>query len=387
VNCPLVTIVTPSYNQGRFIRATIESVLAQDYAKIEYIIMDGGSTDETAAVVSEYSGRLKWISEKDQGQSHAINKGFQMAKGEVASWLNSDDVILPGAVSHAVRAFERNPRLGAVYGEGYRIDIDGNVKGRFLATEPFNLWKLVYLSDYILQQSTYFRREIFEEVGFVDEDLHWGMDWDLFIRIAKRYPIEYIPEYMGCIREYATAKSYAGGGKRFRELAMIMRRHCNTRYPPAYVNYGLETYCSIVCNWIEKMTPKGMEYLSRQIRWAVRAVPDQIIMRTLNAQGLYSDGWAGPKLQYMLGPGSGTVVMRGSSPHFGRGSRKQVLAIRCGVRETATFALPPGDFEFAFNVPVVSARDPVNFQLRASRWFLSKDFRRLAYKLKSITWA
>ena len=119
---PLVTIVTPSYNQGRFIRATIESVLSQDYGAIEYIVMDGGSTDNTAAVVREYSSRLKWISEKDRGQSDAINKGFRMAKGEIVSWLNSDDFILPGAVSLAVKAFERQPEIMAVYGEGYLID-------------------------------------------------------------------------------------------------------------------------------------------------------------------------------------------------------------------------------------------------------------------------
>jgi Glycosyltransferases involved in cell wall biogenesis len=128
LNHPLVTVVTPSYNQGRFIRATIESVLSQDYPNVEYIIMDGGSKDETASVAAEYAGRLTFISERDRGQSHAINKGFQMAKGEIVSWLNSDDTILPGAISHAAAAFEKNPSLGAVYGEGYLIDYDGNVK-------------------------------------------------------------------------------------------------------------------------------------------------------------------------------------------------------------------------------------------------------------------
>ena len=108
---PLVTIVTPSYNQGRFIRATIESVLAQDYPAIEYIIMDGGSTDETAAIASEYKERLTFISESDRGQSHAINKGFRMARGEIVSWINSDDIILPGAVGHAVRALGRTRAL------------------------------------------------------------------------------------------------------------------------------------------------------------------------------------------------------------------------------------------------------------------------------------
>src|SRR6266568_1020601 len=150
---PLVTIVTPSYNQGHFIRATIESVLSQDYPHVEYIIMDGGSTDETAAVVKDYASRVTFISEKDRGQSHAINKGFQMARGTVLAWLNSDDLYLPGAIRNAVDAFQRNPSAGAVYGEGYLIDRSGQSSCRFPHSEAFNLWKLVHLSDYILQQT------------------------------------------------------------------------------------------------------------------------------------------------------------------------------------------------------------------------------------------
>src|SRR6266480_6689984 len=111
---PLVTIVTPSYNQVHFIRATIESVLSQDYPHVEYLVMDGGSTDETASVVKDYASRLTFISEKDRGQSHAINKGFQMAKGTVLAWLNSDDLYLPGSIRTAVDAFQRNPSAGAV---------------------------------------------------------------------------------------------------------------------------------------------------------------------------------------------------------------------------------------------------------------------------------
>ena len=114
---PLVTVVTPSYNQGHYIRATIESVLSQDYPNLEYIIMDGGSTDATASVVKDYASRLTFISERDRGQSHAINKGFQRARGTIVSWLNSDDIYLPGAIGKAVEAFERNPAAGAVYGE------------------------------------------------------------------------------------------------------------------------------------------------------------------------------------------------------------------------------------------------------------------------------
>jgi glycosyltransferase involved in cell wall biosynthesis len=390
----LVSVVTPSFNQGRFIRATIESVLSQDYPHIEYTVMDGGSTDETAAVVSEYSSRLTWISEKDRGQSHAINKGFRMAKGEVASWLNSDDTIQPGAVRHAVRAFERNPTLGAVYGEGYRIDIEGNTTGRFPFTEPFNLWKLIYLSDYILQQTVYFRRNVFEAIGYLNEDLHWGMDWDILIRIGKAFQIEYIPEYMGSIREYAAAKSFAGGGKRFRELATLMRHHGGLRYPPGYIHYGLNTYADIWTEWIRKHTPRLLNWPSHYLQGALRAFAFHIIARELRtAQGLYADGWAGPKLKYMLGPGSGRAVIEGCLPTIGAFLEKQELRINCNGAHITSFHLPFGDFQLAFDVPAGSERYPCTFEVSASRSFIprlksmSNDFRRLAYMLKTFAWA
>ena len=393
MNAPLVTIVTPSYNQGRFIRATIESVLSQDYPHIEYIIMDGGSTDETAAVVSEYAGRLLWISEKDRGQSHAINKGFQMARGEVVSWLNSDDIILPGAVRQAVRAFERNPMLGAVYGEGYQIDVNGKVKSRFPATEPFNLWKLIYLSDYILQQTSYFRRSVFDDIGYLDEGLNWGMDWDIFIRIGKRFAIEYIPEYMGCIREYDEAKSFAGGGKRFRELVRLMRHHGEMRYPPGYITYGLDTYSSMICRRLAAWTPQWMENSSRTMQRWLRCAADYIIIQKLrSSQGLYSDGWAAPELKYMLGPGSGTVILEGLLPDLGPALHEQQLRITCNGVDVANFALPLGHFRFTFELPAEAACRVASFRVHASKWIvpraagISDDLRRLAFMLKSFAW-
>ena len=223
---PTVTIVTPSYNQGEFIRATIESVLAQDYPRLEYIVMDGGSSDQTPAIAAEYASRLTWISEKDRGQAHAINKGFGRAKGEIVAWLNSDDILLPGAVSRAVNAFADAPaEIGGIYGEGYMMDRDGRLTRRFPATEPFNLWKLVYLSDYILQQSVFFRRAAVEEVGWLDEKLHYALDWDLLIRLGKRFGLQYVPEYFGALREYPEAKSFAGGRKRVEGIRRVIVRH------------------------------------------------------------------------------------------------------------------------------------------------------------------
>jgi len=125
-----VSIVTPSFNQGAFLKQTIESVLAQDYRNIEYIIIDGGSTDESKDILASYSDRLDyWVSEPDRGQSHAIQKGFQKATGNVFAWLNSDDLLAPHAVATAISVLQVNPSIGLVYGDRLRIDCRGNVIG------------------------------------------------------------------------------------------------------------------------------------------------------------------------------------------------------------------------------------------------------------------
>ena len=263
----IVTIVTPSYNQGQFIRTTIESVLSQDYPNVEYIVMDGGSTDQTASIVSEYASRLTFVSERDSGQSQAINKGFRRGSGAILAWLNSDDVYLPGAISTAVRALSTHPGAGMVYGEGYTIDREGKIQGRFPHSRPFDLWRLTYLSDYILQQSSYFRREALDQVGYLDEQLHYGMDWDIFVRIGMRYPVQYIPEYLGCIREHDDTKSSRGSVTRARELHALLRKHTGMRIPPGSIVYGGETVLRRLWRtWLERHTPPGSSEPSRAQR-------------------------------------------------------------------------------------------------------------------------
>jgi glycosyltransferase involved in cell wall biosynthesis len=387
---PLVTIVTPSYNQGPFIRATIESVLAQDYPNIEYIVMDGGSTDETASIVNEYASRLTWISEKDRGQSHAINKGFRMAKGSILAWINSDDVLLPGAVGKAVRAFERNPALGAVYGEGYLIDREGNVTSRFPHTQPFDLWRLVYVSDYILQQSTYFRRSALDDVGLLDEDLHYSMDWDLFIRIGKRYPIGYVPEYLGCLREYPEAKSFTGGAPRAKEIARMLRRHTGMRFPPGSIIYGLDTYRRIWCQKIAAKTPGLLNFASSKLQWFVMVGCGLLIDRAIHrSQGWYIDAWAGPVVRAMLPPPrDNEVVIRGELPDCP--IREQCVVVTLNGVTAARRKLRAGPFEIRIEVPVEFRYQAVHLVLKASRFFVPAAVdgtparRRLCYLLREV---
>jgi glycosyltransferase involved in cell wall biosynthesis len=382
---PLVTVVTPSFNQAKFIRATIESVLSQDYPNIEYIIMDGGSTDGTSAIVAPYSDRLTFLSEKDRGQGDAINKGFRMASGSIVAYLNSDDLYLPGAVSAAVAALQANPEFGAVYGEGYRIDAGGSVIARFEVTEEYNLWKLVNVSDYVLQQTVFWRRAVFDAIGFFDPDLHYGLDWEILMRTGKRYVMGYIPQFMGCLREYPEAKTAAGGAQRFREIARILRSHSSYRYPPAYFIYGLDTYEKIVCRWI------GAAFgwwprLARKLQRSVLRVSHHFIGEyAAHSQGLYSDGWASTRAHLMLPPSDGRYIELTVTLPPGPVER-QTIVVRSGRRILSRESFGLGTFVLNVPVPEDLWDAALTFTIEAARHYVpgDADRRRLCYLLERV---
>ncbi len=389
VDGPLVTVVTPSFNQGRFIRDTIESVLHQDYPHIEHLIIDGGSTDETADVVAEYGDRLVWACERDRGQSHAINKGFQRARGDIVCWVNSDDLLMPRAVSMAVDAFARQPQVGAVYGDGYLAEEDGSIKGAFPKAGRFNLWKFIYYSDYLLQPTVYVRRSVLDDVGLLDESLEWGMDWDLFIRIAKRYDLAYVPAEMAIQREYDSTKTASGGLARFRELVGIMRRHGTLRYPPAYLCYGIDTFFNVLRRrfpeWMWKRLSRRATLLFPIWKW--------FVLRTLvRWEGWYADDWATTTVRLLLPRTGKHIVIRGSLPEVFASLRGQSLRVRCNGRLIADAPLPPGDFEQVVPLAEPAAGGVVRIDLEASRYFvpqregLNDDPRRLSYLLREVGW-
>ena len=234
---PLVTIVTPSFNQGQFIRATIESVLTQDYPRIEYLVMDGGSTDDTVSILQEYSDRIRWVSEPDRGQAHAINKGWRQASGGIVAYLNSDDAYLPGAVSQAVSALQIHPEAVAVYGEGFHVDAAGAVLDRY-PTEPFDADRLREIC-FICQPTVFLRRDAIERVGYLDESLRYCMDYDLWIRLAKAgRTFSYTPHYLASTRLHADTKTLGQRGQAHSEILQVMYRHFGRVGPRLVFGYA-----------------------------------------------------------------------------------------------------------------------------------------------------
>lgn len=205
---PKISIVTPSYNQTQFIEETIRSVLLQGYPNLEYIIIDGGSTDGSLEIIKKYAPRLSyWVSEKDNGQSHAINKGWKRSNGEILSWLNSDDVLAPGALDEVARIWVEDRRYGFISGITERVDGDGKLLGKYFGSE-FNLIGTLSTSkNCVAQQSTFISRAALEQVGYLDVDLHLSMDWDLWVRIAARFPVKFVPRVWSRIRIWDDTKT------------------------------------------------------------------------------------------------------------------------------------------------------------------------------------
>lgn len=381
---PLVTIVTPSFNQAEFIRATIESVLSQNYPNLEYLVFDGGSTDGTVAILREYSSRLRFVSEKDRGQSHAINKGFQQAKGEVVAWLNSDDLFLPGAIAKGAAALAQHARVGAIYGDGYQIDRAGNRIQKFPFTGPFNLWRLTFLADYILQQTVFFRRSCVESVGWVDESLHYGMDWDLLVRLGKRYGLAYVPEELGCLREYGEAKSFAGGVKRFSELAALLQRQTGQVRAPGWWFYGLDTYDKVYAEKVKRLTPGPLRPVGEALakRWVqlCRARLDHVY---LHSQGLYTDGWAGPNLHWMVPQTDGRLLLEGRVESVTPNQRLAVW-LAGAAEPLVRLQLPPGPF--AVDVALPDHADALVLRVAAAQSFQPgpADRRTLSWRVDQI---
>ena len=224
---PVVSIITPSFNQGDFIEETIMSVLSQDYPNIEYIVIDGGSTDNTLDILQKYREHITWISEPDRGQADAVNKGFSSAKGQILGWLNSDDTLNSGALNEVVEHFLENPEVVMVYGDAYYISKDGETIGEY-RTENFSLKRLAD-TCFICQPTVFIRTDVFKDVGMFDTSLDTCMDYEYWIRIGRRFSenrISYIKgKYLANSRMYDTNKTVGSRKKVYMESMKTQNKY------------------------------------------------------------------------------------------------------------------------------------------------------------------
>ncbi|MDO9231853.1 MAG: glycosyltransferase family 2 protein [bacterium] len=224
-----ISIITPSFNQVKFIERTIQSVLSQNYPDLEYIVMDGGSTDGTIEVLKKYSDRIIWKSESDAGQSNAINKGLKMATGDIVAYLNSDDTYEPEALKKVAEFFQNNPDKKWVYGKCKIIkENDQEIRKpitfyKNLLLKKYNYAKLLS-ENFISQPATFWKREIHSKIGFFDENEHYCMDYEFWLRIGKKYPAGVINAYLANFRYYATSKSGSVNKKQFQDELRLAKK-------------------------------------------------------------------------------------------------------------------------------------------------------------------
>ncbi len=235
---PLVSVVTPTLNMVRFLEETIRSVLSQNYPHIDYIVMDGGSTDGSLEILQKYNKELRYVSKPDQGPADAINRGFELSRGSIFAYLNADDTYLPGAVEKAVRHMLANPSIGVVYGDAYHVRQSGQVIGPY-STQPFDL-QMLNRTCFICQPAAFMRRQAFSTVAGMDTRRHFAFDYDLWIRIAKLFPMMKVNDFLATSRLYPGNITLGRRSEVYREIIEITKFHYG--YVPQDWIFGYASY-------------------------------------------------------------------------------------------------------------------------------------------------
>ncbi len=237
---PKITVITPSFNQGEFIEETIKSVLGQNYPNLEYIIMDGGSTDDTLKILKKYQDKIKWFSEKDKGQTDAINKGLKIATGDILCYLNSDDCFTENSLFEVARFFDKSPDAFVVTGDCIIVDEKGQeinkairIYKKIYQFLPFSSY-LLRIVNFINQPSTFWRKEVFKRVGFFDEKLRYNMDYEYWLRILQAgFKFYYLNKPLSFFRIHSLSKGGTQFKNQFTEDLQVIEK---------YFGKGIEYY-------------------------------------------------------------------------------------------------------------------------------------------------
>lgn len=275
---PTISIITPSYNQAVYIEATIQSVVAQNYPHLEHLIIDGGSTDGTLSILQKYH-HLNWISEPDIGQANAINKGFKKSTGEIVAWLNSDDIYLPGVLHRVAEFFNTYPHIDIIYGDYHLIDQHSNVLLRKQEI-PFDYNILLYGLDYISQPTTFFRRSVFERVGYLDETLHYGLDWEYWLRLADNgCQFAHLPYYLAATRWHTDAKTLVAPPEMYAEHEAIRMKYWSK------FRFKSPSQQKLYTAWLNKRYRFKRQLLKILLRRRIDFPPGDWVLRTQANQG------------------------------------------------------------------------------------------------------
>jgi glycosyltransferase involved in cell wall biosynthesis len=277
---PLISVVVPSFNQAAFLRETLSSLVDQRYPCLEILVVDGGSTDGSVDIIREYEPHLAyWRSGKDDGQSAAINEGVERANGVLVGWLNSDDYLLPRALWSVARAYRQFPERGLYIGNGLRYDQVPNRFRSFCQRHlALNREALRSGVDYILQPATFFLRSAWLEVGGLNRDLQFCMDWDMYLRIADQHPAVVINEPLAVSREYEDTKTGGGGLERVAEINSMVERHTGKQMTPGVMHYMLESL-------LAQTAGKSSEALQHHLYKSMLALSDDFGSLCGNADG------------------------------------------------------------------------------------------------------
>lgn len=325
-NTPLVSIVTPSYNQETYLGQTLACVQAQDYPRIEHIVMDGGSRDASVTILAnaryERPKTLRWRSAPDGGQAQAVNAGLRLARGTICGWLNSDDLLFPHAVSRVVRHFADHPDHLLVYGDAQWIDADGQVLGPY-PTRPPHEGDAFRLGCFLCQPAVFFRPELFAAIGWLDEDLDTAMDYDLWCRAFAALPerIGYIRSFLACSRLHADCKTQRQRRRVYLESMRVVHRHFD-EVPEDWVLSYLDEQLDAgrtgrLCDAGELLSflraafavyrPAQRRLLKRLLRTDRRLAVNKENLKL----AVMADGWTGGECDILagIGPDGGRLVL------------------------------------------------------------------------------
>ncbi|MCB1966544.1 MAG: glycosyltransferase [Candidatus Accumulibacter sp.] len=365
----LVTVVMPSFNQGRFIEAAARSVLEQDYPALELLIVDGGSTDGTLPCLERLLGvfgnKLRWLSENDSGPANAINKALQLARGEFVGWLNSDDLYAPGAVATAAAYLTAHPQTVMVYGEAEHVDETGMRLAAYPTRRPPVAPETFQEGCFICQPSVFLRREVFDTVGLLDESLATAFDFELWIRLFHAFPerIAFIDHLLARSRLHADCITSSQRRLVAIENIRILGKHFDYAKPHWMLTYVEELYASYPHGSDSSALQANVQAALNEVESSLQE-RDFIQLKDLIARdarfqlalpglfaGVYSDGWTPPQLLIRVrGTGAKRVLLH--CDHCRPDHRPLRLAVRASWGDAFSLTVDKiGRFELAIPVP------------------------------------